>query len=665
MSISKFAEVHNMVAFLSNPTKMKNINGKAQLHAKVDEKKVVISEASIRRDLQFEDEGGVDCLPNEKPRKTKRNDTQVPQLSVPTESVADKAINEEMDDNMEITNESSSHGTDSGGSPRCQEAMGDTVAQTRSERVSKIYNDPLLAKVNTPQSGEESLKINELMELCTDLQNKLEKKQRSRTHKLKRLYKVRLSARVKSSDDEGLEIFDADKDLQGEEVVVEQEVVANKEPIVDDAQDHEEPSESRRTTTISSKESHDKGKDKMIEEPMKLKKKDQILFDEEVARKLQEEINKEERLRKGERTELVGESSMKVKEEITQEESLKRAGDELEQETAKKQKIVNDNETTNLKQLVKIIPEEDIAVDAIPLAVKTLIKVRPVWNNARRVNHQNFSKMTQPHPKRSFVPTAVATKSEQVLINFAKQTSSSSTSTARPKVNTAAIRPNVNAKSSYFKPHSFKRRNFNQKSTAKTNTFSRKINTAKGKNVATTRQKAVVNAAERKKENARNLQYTLQDQGIFNSVCSRHMTSNKSFLTKYQEIDGGFVAFGGSPKGGKITRKGKIRTGKLDFEDVYFVKELNFNLFSVSQIARMLMLMTYQGYVNTGDIQGDVNEISRNDDVCQGNAFKIDSSTQAVNAASSSIVGSNNYHSYGYMIKIRSRESRHGKEKFN
>ncbi|GKE32088.1 putative ribonuclease H-like domain-containing protein, partial [Tanacetum coccineum] len=37
-----------------------------------------------------------------------------------------------------------------------------------------------------------------------------------------------------------------------------------------------------------------------------------------------------------------------------------------------------------------------------------------------------------------------------------------------------------------------------------------------------------------------------------------------------------------SPKGGKITRKGKIRTGKLDFEDVYFVKELKFNLFSNS-----------------------------------------------------------------------------------
>ncbi|GKC22816.1 hypothetical protein Tco_1024966, partial [Tanacetum coccineum] len=62
------------------------------------------------------------------------------------------------------------------------------------------------------------------------------------------------------------------------------------------------------------------------------------------------------------------------------------------------------------------------------------------------------------------------------------------------------------------------------------------------------------------------------------------MTGNNSFLTDYQEIDGRFVAFGGSPKGGKITGKGKIRTGKLDFEDVYFVKELKFNLFFVSQM---------------------------------------------------------------------------------
>nr|GEW85416.1 hypothetical protein [Tanacetum cinerariifolium] len=51
-----------------------------------------------------------------------------------------------------------------------------------------------------------------------------------------------------------------------------------------------------------------------------------------------------------------------------------------------------------------------------------------------------------------------------------------------------------------------------------------------------------------------------------------------------EEINGGYIAFGGNPKGGKITGKGKIRTSKLDFDDVYFVKELKFNLFSVSQM---------------------------------------------------------------------------------
>ncbi|GJU05203.1 putative ribonuclease H-like domain-containing protein [Tanacetum coccineum] len=72
----------------------------------------------------------------------------------------------------------------------------------------------------------------------------------------------------------------------------------------------------------------------------------------------------------------------------------------------------------------------------------------------------------------------------------------------------------------------------------------------------------------------------LQDQGVIDSGCSRHMTRNMSYLTDYEEIDGGYVAFRGNPKGGKITRKCIIKTGNLDFENVYFV----FNLFSVSQM---------------------------------------------------------------------------------
>ncbi|GJZ55551.1 reverse transcriptase domain-containing protein, partial [Tanacetum coccineum] len=75
-----------------------------------------------------------------------------------------------------------------------------------------------------------------------------------------------------------------------------------------------------------------------------------------------------------------------------------------------------------------------------------------------------------------------------------------------------------------------------------------------------------------------------EDQGYVDSGCSRHMTGNMSYLSDFKEFDGGYVTFGGGAKGGKITGKGTLKTGKLDFEDVYFVKELQFNLFSVSQM---------------------------------------------------------------------------------
>ncbi|GKC91394.1 hypothetical protein Tco_1152043 [Tanacetum coccineum] len=99
----KFADTHNMVAFLSkpaeckgfeqivdflnanpiryaltiNPTiyihcikqfwstvKAKTVNGEVQLHALVDGKKIILTESTVRRDLQLEDAKGVDWLPN-------------------------------------------------------------------------------------------------------------------------------------------------------------------------------------------------------------------------------------------------------------------------------------------------------------------------------------------------------------------------------------------------------------------------------------------------------------------------------------------------------------------------------------------------------------------------------------------------------------------------
>nr|GEW90694.1 ribonuclease H-like domain-containing protein [Tanacetum cinerariifolium] len=81
-----------------------------------------------------------------------------------------------------------------------------------------------------------------------------------------------------------------------------------------------------------------------------------------------------------------------------------------------------------------------------------------------------------------------------------------------------------------------------------------------------------------------NPQYALKDKGIIDSGCSRYMTGNMSYLSEFEELNSGYVAFRGNPKGGKIFGKGKIKTGKLDFDDVYFVKELKFNIFSVSQM---------------------------------------------------------------------------------
>nr|GEV00344.1 putative ribonuclease H-like domain-containing protein [Tanacetum cinerariifolium] len=57
-----------------------------------------------------------------------------------------------------------------------------------------------------------------------------------------------------------------------------------------------------------------------------------------------------------------------------------------------------------------------------------------------------------------------------------------------------------------------------------------------------------------------------------------------SYLSDFKELNGRYVAFGGNPKGGNNSGKGKIRTGKLDFDDVYFFKELMFNIFSILQM---------------------------------------------------------------------------------
>ncbi|GKB54535.1 putative ribonuclease H-like domain-containing protein [Tanacetum coccineum] len=89
-------------------------------------------------------------------------------------------------------------------------------------------------------------------------------------------------------------------------------------------------------------------------------------------------------------------------------------------------------------------------------------------------------------------------------------------------------------------------------------------------------------AGFRKPKTVGNPQQEYREKGVIDNGCSRHMTGNKCYLTEYEDYDGGFVSFGDGK--GRISVKGKIKTGTLDFDNVYFCKELKYNLLSVSQI---------------------------------------------------------------------------------
>nr|GEW76202.1 hypothetical protein [Tanacetum cinerariifolium] len=422
-------------------------NGEGQLQALVDGKKVLLTESTIKRDLQLEDAKGVDCLLNAvifkqltligKPR---RKVTKVPYPSDPR-SVVDEAVNEEMDDSLErvatiassldaeqdrgnisktqskaTTNEPDSQRTSLGGGPRCQEAIRDAIAQTRSERISKISNDLMLVGVNTPQSGEDSLKLTELMKLCTKLQQrvldlettkttqamkikslkkrvkKLERRKRSRIHRLKKLYKVRLSARVESSEDEVLVEEDASKQGRIADIDVNEDItlVSTHDEQMFDVDQDLGVTTAATTLTISIDEAtlaqalaelkHAKPKAKakgiVFHEPeesttttkipkpksqdngkklIDLKNK---YFDS--IHKMFDRAFKRVNIFVDYRTELVEESSKKAKAEVT-EGSSKRAREELEQENAKKQKIGDEKDTAELKyHMLEDFDREDV-----------------------------------------------------------------------------------------------------------------------------------------------------------------------------------------------------------------------------------------------------------------------------------------------------------------
>nr|GEX54284.1 ribonuclease H-like domain-containing protein [Tanacetum cinerariifolium] len=209
---------------------------------------------------------------------------------------------------------------------------------------------------------------------------------------------------------------------------------------------------------------------------------------------------------------------------------------------------------------------------------------RAVWNNVQRLNHKN-----------KFVPTSILTKTGRFPVNAVRQKFSSqatSTSTVRKVNNARYIVNEIRPRNNVYKSHSPIIMPFNRTTTPKSNFVNHKVNTAEDKTVSTVggnRETAVKASAgcnwrsKRHYWNKDNPHQNLKGKSIADSGCLRHMTGNKAYLVKYHDFNGGPVSFGGSI--GQVTSKGKIQTGKLDFEDVYFVKELqHFNLFYVSQV---------------------------------------------------------------------------------
>nr|GEY60299.1 putative ribonuclease H-like domain-containing protein [Tanacetum cinerariifolium] len=317
---------------------------------------------------------GINLLLLVEPR---RKVTRVPQPSDPIEHVVDEAVNKEIDDSLE------------------RAATTATSLDTEQD-----------IGVTTPQSGKDSLKLTELMELCTKLQQrttqaleidslkrrvkKLERKKRSRTHRLKRLYKIILSVRVKSSKNEGFGEEDASKqgriadidanediylvnvhndedlfgvnDLDGDEAIVEgvdvEEqakegtpnepvpkelvpvvVLGTKKPwgilllrldgdeaIVEGVDVEEQAKEVVDDITLA----------KSLMEIKSAKPKAIKVVIQEQEQELFDKATKKVNTYVDFRTELVEESLEKVEAKIIQEGSLKRAGDELEQERSKK-----------------------------------------------------------------------------------------------------------------------------------------------------------------------------------------------------------------------------------------------------------------------------------------------------------------------------------------
>nr|GEV08630.1 copia protein [Tanacetum cinerariifolium] len=155
-------------------------------------------------------------------------------------------------------------------------------------------------------------------------------------------------------------------------------------------------------------------------------------------------------------------------------------------------------------------------------------------NYAHRGNHKQYALLTHTNPQKHMVPVAVLTQSKPVSITAVRPVSAtvSKIKVTRPRL----AHPLVTKSKSPIRRHI---------------TRSPSQKTSNSPPIVTTVKAPVGNP-----------QYALKDKGVIDSGCSRYMTGNMSYLFDFEKLNGRYVAFGGNPKGGMISGKGKIKTCK-------------------------------------------------------------------------------------------------------
>ncbi|GJU54204.1 ribonuclease H-like domain-containing protein [Tanacetum coccineum] len=193
-------------------------------------------------------------------------------------------------------------------------------------------------------------------------------------------------------------------------------------------------------------------------------------------------------------------------------------------------------------------------------------------NHQRKGNSRVDAKTTHPSVLRNMYPKVVFLKTGLTPLNNVRPVN-----TAYPKTAVHCAKSNTHffkqaqstAKRPFYKQTTLTRRSVHTAKGLYYNGRPRAVNTAR----FYSRQVNVVRGKPQ-----------LDDKGFINSGCARHMTRNIAYLSDFKEFDGGYVAFGGGAYGCRITSKGTLKTDNLDFEDVYFVNELKFNLFGILQM---------------------------------------------------------------------------------